>query len=326
MENLKCYGNIFKGNSWAKIFMEIRDAMLTNANEVESRIGKTLELINPTIILTDPKRNLFYSEKRKFSLIYALVESYKLFSDKANVCDFSFFNKTMDKYSDDGVTINSAYGQYIAPHIQQLCDKLKSDKDTRQAVIRIYDTHFGIEDETKDVPCTLNLHFMIRNDKLNLTTYMRSNDLIWGLQYDLFVFTALQQIVANEIGVDVGYYIHCPTSLHVYDYHWDLLKSIESVIEPKTIPFFDGTVQAANNANKIEEFVKVTKKMQAESVNNNILYKVKILRFLDNYNDSNIQMKLITNEILYKFGLLDYVDLESEDIANYKCYFKRWYK
>lgn len=324
--NNSCYGKVFIDDSWGKIFMKIKNSMENDAAIVDSRIGRTKELINPVIILTNPQNNLFYNENRKFSLIYAIVEAYKLFSDDASFVPFAYFNKKMEEYSDDGKTLNSAYGQYIAPYIENVCEKLKKSHDSRQAVIRIYDSHFGLEDETKDVPCTLDLHFMIRDNKLNLTTYMRSNDLIWGLQYDLFVFTALQQIVANEIGIEVGNYIHCPTSLHVYEYHWDLLKSIKSVVVPKTIPFFDGVMQAKSNAKKIEQIVEVAKKFTPESVYNNIIYKTNILRTIEEmgYNNLSLQMKLVINEVLYKLGLIEYADLNcAKDI---KHFFKRWYK
>ncbi len=50
-----------------------------------------------------------------------------------------------------------------------------------------------------------------------LVTTMRSNDAFRGLPHDVFFFTMLQEFVARAVGVDVGEYVHCVGSLHVYD-------------------------------------------------------------------------------------------------------------
>jgi thymidylate synthase len=46
---------------------------------------------------------------------------------------------------------------------------------------------------------------------------MRSNDAYWGLPHDVFAFTMIQEIVANELGYKLGSYKHLVGSLHLYD-------------------------------------------------------------------------------------------------------------
>ena len=75
----------------------------------------------------------------------------------------------------------------------------------------------------KDMPCTFNLVFNVRGDKLYLTTYMRSNDVIWGFCNDQFAFTLLQELVANELGLKLGAYVHNATSMHIYERHYAML-------------------------------------------------------------------------------------------------------
>ena len=218
-------GLSFSGKSWSELFLNLC-LEVNRAPIVSTRIGRTKELLNPVIVLENPRKRLFFSNRRSFNLAYALVESTMLFSQNSDVRTFASYNKRMSSYSDDGEKINSAYGQYIEPYLGKLVEKLSTDSNTRQACLRIYDSHYGVVDVTKDVPCTLNLHFLIRDGKLNLTVYMRSNDLFWGLQYDLFMFTVLQEVIANSLGLEPGVYIHCPSSLHVYDYHWETLGMI----------------------------------------------------------------------------------------------------
>src|SRR5690606_23041711 len=53
-------------------------------------------------------------------------------------------------------------------------------------------------------------------NKLHMITSMRSNDFIFGFQYDVVMFTMLQETIANSLGIDVGNYIHNAGSMHVY--------------------------------------------------------------------------------------------------------------
>ena len=311
MENKYDYiGNSFLGNTWKELFDEIRRVMLF-APEVETRIGKTKELLNPVLILTNPRSRLFYSKHRSFNLTYAFVESFMVFHNQNNVKPFAYFNKKMNDYSDDGVTLNSAYGQFVADNIKGIVEKLKNDKNTRQGCIRIYDTKYGLSN-TKDVPCTLDLHFLIRDNKLNMTTYMRSNDLFWGLQYDLFVFTTIQEVVANELGLELGVYIHCPTSLHVYDYHYDVLDKINSA-ETIDIPEIKIT-------NSIDEMNKVAKEI-IDLVNTD---ELSVSKFDEYINDdlNNDGKKIIEKYVLRKMGIHNVINIDSK----YKLFLPKYFE
>ena len=58
---------------------------------------------------------------------------------------------------------------------------------------------------------------MIREGKLSMITYMRSNDLYLGFPHDIFCFTLLQELVARSLSVGVGTYKHMVGSMHLYD-------------------------------------------------------------------------------------------------------------
>lgn len=98
---------------------------------------------------------------------------------------------------------------------------LTSDKDTRQAVLRFSrPDHFWVGN--KDFTCTLHGFFQIRDDKLDLTINMRSNDLTLGLVYDLPWFISLMYKMKDELkdvypDLKIGNYTHYVHNLHVYD-------------------------------------------------------------------------------------------------------------
>ncbi len=100
--------------------------------------------------------------------------------------------------------------------IQNVLRMLRDKRDTRQAVIQIFDA-IDIVNEHKDVPCTCTLQFFLRDGRLDLLTYMRSNDVFMGLPHDAFAFTMLQEVIAASLGVELGVYKHALGSLHLYD-------------------------------------------------------------------------------------------------------------
>ena len=81
--------------------------------------------------------------------------------------------------------------------------------------------------------------FQIRNGALHMTTVMRSNDAVWGFCNDVFAFTCLQELIANELGVKLGQYHHFAASLHVYERHFNLLETVKPIKDPNDKVYFD---------------------------------------------------------------------------------------
>jgi len=74
----------------------------------------------------------------------------------------------------------------------------------------------------KDFTCTMYGNFLIRDDKLYLSMFMRSNDLMKGLVYDLFWFISLMDKMIEELkttypNLTKGTYTHCANSMHIYE-------------------------------------------------------------------------------------------------------------
>ena len=187
--------------------------------DAASRDGAvTGEVINAVTVIDDPKDNLVTSPIRKLSHKYAIGELLWYLSGSNKLDAIANYSKAWNKLSDDGETVNSAYGYRIFEkfgfdqweHVKGL---LKADPNSRQAVIHIKEPN---PEKTKDLPCTVALQYFIRDGKLYATTYMRSNDIWLGFPYDVFTFTCLQIKMAFELGVGIGSYTHIAGSLHLY--------------------------------------------------------------------------------------------------------------
>lgn len=296
----------------ADMYHDMSHRMFEEGSKVCPRNQETYELIAPEIHIEFPSASLAYLKERKFNLVYSLVESLLLISKTNEAKYWTKFNPRMINYSDDGKTLSGAYGYRIADKIDDVVKRLKEDKDTRQAVLTIYQN--DVCRITKDPPCTLNLHFLIRNNKLNLITYMRSNDIIWGTPYDIFMFTTLQRLVANKLWIEVGWYKHIPSSLHVYNQHYDLLRAMKDceVVTPY-LPFDidDYRIMAKDYINFIDS---------SEVKNTDIL---KPTQNVGNYEARRL-MNLIYNEAAYKNKEFDKI---TDNIPSWsKKFVTRWYK
>jgi thymidylate synthase len=127
-------------------------------------------------------------------------------------------------------TVRGAYGPRMfsaAWHNQfeNVVALLRRKSTSRQAVIQLFD-HRDLAGTYKDIPCTCSLQFMIRDDRLNLTASMRSNDVFKGLPHDVFSFTMIQEVMARTLGLELGTYTHFASSLHLYDEQDDRAKCL----------------------------------------------------------------------------------------------------
>ena len=116
-----------------------------------------------------------------------------------------------------GKIVSEAYGPRLvgaSGQLKRVIELLRQRKTTRRAVVQIFDSDDLGE---SDVPCTCVLQFLVRRDLLQLHVYMRSNDAFIGLPHDVFCFTMIQELVARDLGIEVGSYKHYAASLHVYN-------------------------------------------------------------------------------------------------------------
>tara|TARA_Y100000593_G_scaffold25146_1_gene50112 strand:+ start:7634 stop:8626 length:993 start_codon:yes stop_codon:yes gene_type:complete len=186
--------------------------------------------------ITNPLDRLPYVPDRKFSVTYVVAELLWYLSGNNETEWIANYSSFWRNISDDGKTANSAYGARIfKPHPRiaggsfsqwdYIKNELKNDPDSRRAVVHIRSPWDSVEAKL-DVPCTLSLQFFIRDEKLHLVAHMRSSDLILGIAYDIPAFTMLQELMAFELGINVGTYTHVSNSLHIYERHYEMVENM----------------------------------------------------------------------------------------------------
>lgn len=224
------YTNKIIAESASEAFCAILGDLKRYGEKSAPRGFEIVEIENANIIITNPRNRIITCPERKFNAAYAFGELAWYLSGSNDVDQISYYSKFQKNCSDDGKTLNSAYGARIFgihnedefvefykkiefDQWKNCVNKLKEDKDSRQAIIHL---HTPNDKKTKDEVCTLTLQFLIRNNKLNMITTMRSNDVVLGFTYDVFAFTFMQELMANELGVGLGIYCHNVGSMHIY--------------------------------------------------------------------------------------------------------------
>jgi thymidylate synthase len=237
--------------------------------------GKPIkELIAASFTLTDPRNRLIMSPARNVNYGFAVGELCWYVRGDTDLETMVYYNKRMSQFSDDGKTINSAYGarifndRWFGPstraggfsdgesQLDNVIRELIRDPDSRRAVIHVNhsdDLRKAVVFGSKDVPCTMSLQLLIRDRKLHMHVLMRSNDVVWGMPYDVFSFTCLQEAFLyrlQEAGVpvdDLGCYHHTAGSLHLYDTHYEMAGKVSGELYEVPAPMKPFTLADIEN-------------------------------------------------------------------------------
>jgi len=209
----------FPGQTIDDLLHSVIENINANGQRILPSKGGCLEITGVLLELTNPRARLSRTETRgkPFSCLGELC----WYLTRSNKADFiSYYITDYKKYAEDDV-IYGGYGIRFfnwkgLNQVQNIIDLLKQKRDSRKAVIQLFDSQ-DLAEEHLDVPCTCVLQFLIRRDILQMVTYMRSNDVIVGLPHDIFCFTMLQEIIARSLDIELGTYKHVVGSLHIYD-------------------------------------------------------------------------------------------------------------
>lgn len=244
-----------------KASIELARLLMFDGIRRKTRGFDCVELSEPVLIHIDNPTDRYLSiPNRKNHKTLPFAESLALASGVNNMDLYAGYVPNMMQYSDDGKYQRAGYGpriraftglqgdykidrpeyKYVYSGSVKMVDQLRfvietleRDINSRQAVITIHDPAkdcFGDDGEllaTKDQPCSRSLQFMVVDNKLDLTLYIRSNDFLFGFQaVNVFNFTFMQEYVASLLGLKVGRYHHFANNFHYYDDKTEIVDNI----------------------------------------------------------------------------------------------------
>ena len=199
--------------------------------------GTFRELRGATLRLTNPRARVSWTDM-KGTIFSALGELLWYLSGREDVEFIQYYVNAYKKEAEKDGTVAGAYGPRLVGgsdggQLAHVISILREKPSTRRAVIQLFDRKDIATKRQLDVPCTCVLQFLIRNDHLDLIAFMRSSDVYLGLSHDIFAFTMLQEMVAVDLGVSLGEYIHMAGSLHLYEEH---LSKSEAFLSEDLMP------------------------------------------------------------------------------------------
>lgn len=196
-----------------------------NTYGIETGNG-TRALHNIGVYIHKPLDREIKTDFRKWNPKYAEREWLWYLSGNRSVSEIKKHAPLWDKMHSGDDLVNSNYGWQWNRNdqLRKTIQQLKDNPLTRQAWISLHD---GKEKDEyyHDTPCTLSVGFQIIDNTLCMNVHMRSNDLWYGFCNDQYCFSKLQELVAGELDLPVGWYYHFVANLHIYEQHYDKTRA-----------------------------------------------------------------------------------------------------
>jgi thymidylate synthase len=247
--------------------------LLNDSPKYSASRGSFTEQVGASLELRNPRARLSASDT-KGKAFSALGELLWYLSGSESV---AFITNYVEAYKDEQLDGDSVYGAY-GPRLYKSYGQydqfgnvltiLQQNPTSRKAVIQLFearDVANLVPGKRRSAPCTCILQFLLRDAKLHMITYMRSNDAFLGLSHDIFAFTMIQEYYATALNVNLGVYKHFVGSLHLYDIHHErandyIREGYQST--QHTMP----AMPAGNQWKEIEKLIKLEEKIRLGGV------------------------------------------------------------
>lgn len=204
----------------------LEDVKASYSFDVAPRGQASFEKLGISLKIRNPVQRVCQVPARRTNIVFNFAETLWYLSGSNRTDYITYYAPSLEKYSADGkILMGTAYGPRLfggqPPHGVSQWDRVvdvlrRDDPVSKRAVITIFDSAEDISLQNIDVSCTMCLQFLLRQGRLNLVVFMRANDAYRGIVSDVFSFTLLQEVMARQLGADMGEYVHFVGSMHLY--------------------------------------------------------------------------------------------------------------
>lgn len=295
--------NFYSGDSFNQIYFQmLSDAYYSNINLTPSRNGNVKDLGRSIYQIENDKFRLCFLKERRINPFFAFAEFSWIISGSNKLEDLQYFISSYNEFSDDGLTLNGAYGYRLKKYfnndqIEQAINLLRQDQNTRRVVLTMYSPE-DLFKSSKDIPCNTTIYLKIRNNKLDITILNRSNDLYLGVPYNVFVFYLLQVYISYYVGCEIGVQTHYTDSLHLYETHIEKVKDIVINNSLEKIKSFEENIEIDDNSQyALIDHSNVLNK-NYELIKNSIYKNIFLLHKTIKFGNGNIDYDTIPKSLL----------------------------
>ena len=173
-------------------------------------------------------------EKYVQEVVLGVHDHYMNDETNPNRWTYTYHQRLFDytKCDADGEDYCLGHHNQIAKVIQQL----KECGHTRRAQAITWQPWF--DSDHHDPPCLQSVWFRVQDypngdRELNMNVRFRSNDLFKAAFPNMVALVALQEVVAKEVGVAVGDYMHISDSMHIYGKDFEAVQNFFDLLKKR---------------------------------------------------------------------------------------------
>jgi len=203
-------------NAWVKLLTEIKMFGILKSSEYNE---KQLERLN--IIVSFGLYGRKYELEKEFDEFIKLEE----------------FQKHLNGYFIDKKPegVDYTYGERFLNYnnlnqILYIINKLSKNPETRRAIMITWNPNIDIY--SNDPPCVISIEGIIQGKYLNLTEYIRSNDMFRGWPLNMYALIRIGGYIVDEInkqtnkGYELGIVTTISTSAHIYEHDFQYMEKV----------------------------------------------------------------------------------------------------
>ena len=177
------------------------------------------EILSP--LLPEGKAYTYGNELRAYD--YPSAKEIKELVNSQEYKDFEFGQGNwLDKnvsYKEDYCEINQ---------IEDIIDVLKRDPYSKACVAITWHPSKELMRKHKSSPCLVFLQAIIQDEKLNLTIFFRSHEMIQGWPENAYGCAAIQEEIAKAVGIEPGILTIISGSAHIYNNYYQQVEEMLS--------------------------------------------------------------------------------------------------
>lgn len=148
-----------------------------------------------------------------------------------------------DEWADENGDLGPVYGMqwrdWNPGHIDQIAkviDGLKRDPHGRRHIVTAWNP--AEIDNMALPPCHCLFQFFVAKGRLSCQLYQRSADVFLGVPFNIASYALLTHLIAREVGLEVGDFVHTFGDVHLYANHVE--QACEQLTrDPRPLPKLD---------------------------------------------------------------------------------------
>jgi len=117
--------------------------------------------------------------------------------------------------------------------LRDVLEGIRRNPDGRRHIVSAWNP--GYIDQMALPPCHAFFQFYVVDGKLSCQLYQRSADIFLGVPFNIASYALLIHMMAQDLGLEVGDFVHTMGDAHIYSNHMDQVR-LQLSREPRALP------------------------------------------------------------------------------------------